>query len=292
MNKEKNNEIKNNLKTKPETTGHNWDGLEEYNTPAPRWWLIVWMVCIIYSIIYWFIYPTWPTLNGNTKGSKNWTQQSQLKESQIEILQKKQVYLEQFNKASFAEIKQNKDLMEFAINGGKAAFQNNCAMCHGTGAAGQKGFPNLNDDDWLWGGKIEDIYQTLLYGIRSGHDKSRESAMPAFGVDKVLTKKEIEQVADYVLSLSNGKNSPEFAAGKELFANNCAACHGINASGTRGVGAPNLTDKIWLYGGTKEDLIKTITYSRNGVMPSWVNRLDDTTIRELAIYIHSLGGGE
>ncbi len=289
MNKEQNNKTINN---KPQTTGHSWDGLEEYNTPAPRWWLIVWMVCIVYAVIYWFVYPTWPIPDGNTKGLKNWTQQSQLKESQDEINKKQGIYLEKFSKANFADIKQDKDLMEFALNGGKAAFQNNCAMCHGTGAAGQKGFPNLNDDDWLWGGKIEDIYTTLLYGIRSTHEKTRSSTMPAFGTDKILTRQEIEQVTDYVLSLSRGQNSDEFIAGKEIFANNCAACHGADAKGNREVGAPNLTDKIWLYGGSKEDIIYTITHSRNGVMPSWSGRLDNNTIKQLAIYVHSLGGGE
>ncbi len=289
MNKEQNNTTKNN---KPQTTGHSWDGLEEYNTPAPRWWLIVWMVCIIYAVGYWFFYPTWPIPGGNSKGSKNWTQQSQLKESQEEITKRKDVYLEKFSKASFAEIKQNKDLMEFAINGGKAAFQNNCAMCHGTGAAGQKGFPNLNDDDWLWGGKVEDIYTTLLYGIRSAHDKTRASAMPAFGVDKILTKEEIEKVADYVLAFSNGQDQSKFKDGKTIFINNCAACHTESGKGNREVGAPNLTDKIWLYGGTKEEIIYTVTHSQGGVMPTWKGRLDDNTIKELAIYIHSLGGGE
>ena len=167
-------------------------------------------------------------------------------------------------------------------------------MCHGTGAAGQKGFPNLNDDDWLWGGKVEDIHRTILYGIRSAHDKARSSSMPAFGTDKILTKEEIEQVADYVLAISthadvNGKANGN---GGEIFKNNCAACHQASATGDRDVGAPNLTDKIWLYGGTKEDLIYTINHSRAGVMPAWTGRLDEDTIKQLAIYIHSLGGGE
>jgi cytochrome c oxidase cbb3-type subunit 3 len=292
MNKKQKNQ--NNLKDKPNTTGHSWDGLEEYNTPAPRWWLIVWIISIIWAIIYWFFYPTWPVPGGNTKGLKNWTEQSQLKQSQEEIAKRKEIYLKQFSKASFAEIKHNKELMEFAINGGKAAFQNNCAMCHGTGAAGQKGFPNLNDDDWLWGGKVEDIYTTLLYGIRANHEKTRAAAMPAFGTDKILSKDEIGKVTDYVLSFSNQKNENEknFAQGKEIFTNNCAVCHGAQGKGNREVGAPNLSDKIWLYGGTKEEIIYTITHSRNGVMPAWIERLDDNTIKQLAIYIHSLGGGE
>ena len=200
--------------------------------------------------------------------------------------------MEKFSKYNFDQISRDKDLMEFAMNGGKAAFQNNCAMCHGTGAMGQKGFPNLNDDDWLWGGTVDNIYTTLLYGIRSNHHKARSSAMPAFGNDKILTKQEIEQVTDYVLSLSNGQDQAQFPAGKEIFANNCAACHNASAKGNREVGAPNLTDKIWLYGNTKKDVFYTIYHSQAGVMPSWVGRLDDNTIKELAIYVHSLGGGE
>ncbi|MFT6077379.1 MAG: cytochrome c oxidase cbb3-type subunit 3 [Rickettsiales bacterium] len=290
MNKDYNK--KTDIKKKPETTGHSWDGVEEYNTPTPRWWLIVWLACTIWAVIYWFFYPTWPTPDGNTKGLKNWTSQSELLDSQAKILTRKAAYLERFNKSSFEKIKQDRELMKFAINGGKSSFQNNCAMCHGTGAAGQKGYPNLNDDNWLWGGKIEDIYTTLRYGIRSGHDKARMNQMPAFGLDKILTRDEIEKVANYVLSLSDNKNSQELLAGKRIFTDNCAACHGKKAQGNRELGAPNLNDRIWLYGGEKEDLLQTIYYSRNGVMPYWSGRLDDATIRQLSIYVHSLGGGE
>ncbi|MCE3254692.1 MAG: cytochrome c oxidase, cbb3-type, subunit [Rickettsiaceae bacterium] len=286
MNKKPDQKIKNN----PETTGHSWDKIEEYNTPAPRWWLIVWLISIIWAIAYWFFYPTWPTPGGNSKGLKNWSKYSELKTEQVEIEKKKEIYLKKFNKASFSEIKKDKELMQFAINGGKAAFQNNCAVCHGTGAAGQKGFPNLNDDDWLWGGKIEDIYTTILYGIRSTHEKTRSTTMPSFGVDKILTKQEIEEVANHVLSFS-GQAKPT-AKGAEIFKNNCVACHGPLGKGERHDGAPNLTDKIWLYGGKKEDVIYTITHARNGVMPTWKGRLDESTIRQLAIYVHSLGGGE
>jgi len=283
MNKDK--EIK-----KIETTGHEWDGIREYNIPAPRWWLIVWIICIIYSIGYWFFYPTWPTKGGNSKGSLNWTQQSQLAESQKEIDAKKNIYLEKFSKSSFEQIQKDPKLMEFALNGGRSAFRENCAACHGTGAAGSKGFPNLNDDDWLWGGKISDIYQTLKYGIRSSHDKTRFSQMPSFGLDKVLKKDEIEAVAEYALSLS-GKAEKNLA-GEKIFKANCVACHGQNGGGDKLVGAPNLADAIWLYGDKKEDVIFSIYYAQAGVMPYWINRLDDNTIRQLTLYVHSLGGGE
>lgn len=274
------------------TTGHAWDGVEEYNTPAPRWWLIVWIISIIWAVIYWFFYPTWPTPSGSNKGIKNWTSISELKESEAEINKRQSFYLQEFSKLSFEQIKKNKQLMEFALNGGRAAFQNNCAVCHGTGAQGQKGYPNLNDDDWLWGGKIENIYTTLKYGIRSTHEKTKSNMMPAFGKDKILTRDEIEKVVDYVLAFSNGEDQSKMAFGKMIFANQCATCHGINGKGNKAEGVPNLTDKIWLYGGKKEDLIYTIHYSRNGVMPYWEGRLDEQTIRQLALYVHSLGGGE
>jgi cytochrome c oxidase cbb3-type subunit 3 len=281
---------KKNKETEIKTTGHEWDGITEYNVPAPRWWLIVWIICIIFAVVYWFFYPAWPIISGNSKGSLNWTKESQLAESQKEIDKKKSFYLEKLSKLNFEQIKKDQELIEFAINGGKSAFKENCAACHGTGAQGGKGFPNLNDDDWLWGGKIEDIYQTLKYGIRSSHDKTRFNQMPAFGLDKILKKEEIEDVADYVLSLSNKASFNQ--NGEKIFKANCTACHGNNGKGNQSLGAPNLTDEIWLYGNKKEDIIFTIHYARNGVMPYWIGRLDDNTIKQLAIYVHLLGGGE
>lgn len=275
---------------KPETTGHSWDGISEYNVPAPRWWLIVWIICIIWSVAYWFFYPTWPTKLGNSKGILNWSQQSQLLESQQEIEARKNIYLQKFSKSNFTQISKDPELMEFALNGGRVAFKENCAACHGTGAAGGKGFPNLNDDDWLWGGKIEDIYQTIKFGIRSDHEKTRFNQMPAFGLNKILKKEEVEAVTEYVMSLS-GKAAFN-AKGKEIFAANCVACHGAQGKGNQSLGAPNLTDAIWLYGSSKEDIEFTINYARNGVMPYWNKRLDDNTIKQLAIYVYSLGGGE
>jgi cytochrome c oxidase cbb3-type subunit 3 len=272
------------------TTGHDWDGVSEYNVPAPRWWLIVWIVCIIWAIIYWFFYPTWPTLNGNTKGSLNWTKFSQLSGEQKKNEAKKSVYLEQMSKKSLEEILQDEKLMQFALNTGKSAFRENCSACHGQGAQGAKGYPNLNDDDWLWGGKLSDIYQTLLYGIRSGHDSARVNQMPSFGLDKVLKKAEINDTIEYVLSLSN---KAEFnARGETIFKANCVACHGNEAKGNQSLGAPNLTDAIWLYGSDKKDIYYTIYYARAGVMPFWKDRLDDNTIKSLSLYVYSLGGGK
>jgi cytochrome c oxidase cbb3-type subunit 3 len=277
-------------KNKKTTTGHSWDGISEYNIPAPRWWLIVWIICTIWAFIYWIFYPTWPIFGGNSKGILNWSQQSQLEESQSEIDALRSGHLAKIAKMDLKEIQKDKNLIEFALNGGRAAFKENCAACHGSGAQGAKGFPNLNDDDWLWGGKLEDIYQTLNYGIRSSHDKTRSNQMPAFGMDKVLKKDEIEAVAEYVISLSD--KSVTNKKGEELFKANCVSCHAAGGKGNRSMGAPNLSDKIWLYGGKKEDIIFTVYYARNGVMPYWNGRLDDATIKQLALYVHSLGGGE
>lgn len=279
-----------NKKIPPETTGHEWDGISEYNVPAPRWWLITWIICIIWAVIYWFFFPAWPIPGGNSKGVLHWSKQSQLAEAQAEIDAKKSVYLERISQMNLQEIRQDPKLMEFALNGGRIAFKENCAACHGLDAQGGKGFPNLNDDDWLWGGKLEDIEQTIRYGIRSGHDKARMSQMPAFGLDKILTKDDIDDVVEHVMSLSK----PGFAnlRGEKIFAVNCASCHGADGRGDRSIGAPSISDKIWLYGGDRPDLLFTVTYSRAGVMPYWVGRLDDNTIKELALYIHALGGGE
>ena len=190
MNKDQkiNNTDKDNQNEPTSTTGHDWDGISEYDIPAPRWWLTVWVICIIWAVIYWFFYPAWPIKNGNSKGLLNWSTKSELLVKQNIANVEKSKYVEQIDSMSFNEIKNNPQLMEFALNGGKASFKENCAGCHGTGAQGAKGYPNLNDDDWLWGGKIEDIYTTLLYGIRSGHEKARVNQMPYFGKDKILLK--------------------------------------------------------------------------------------------------------
>lgn len=275
---------------KPETTGHEWDGISEYNIPAPRWWLIVWIICIIWSFGYWYFYPSWPSSSGNLKGSLNWTQVSQLKESQAEIQARKDVYLKKFSKSSFKEIMDDPELLQFALMSSEVIFKENCAACHGTGGQGAKGYPNLNDDDWLWGGKIEDIYQTLQYGIRSGHDKARFNQMPSFGLDKILNKEQIADVVDYVMSLNSGNVTNQ--NGQNIFKENCVSCHMNGGVGNQELGAPNLSDAIWLYGGSKEDITHSVTYARAGVMPFWKERLDEQTIRQLAIYVHSLGGGQ
>lgn len=277
-----------------ETTGHEWDGIKELNNPAPRWWLWVFYICCIWAFGYWVVYPAWPTLSGEgvrggTAGTFEWTQYKKLKEEQQEITDRRGEHLKKFQKSSFEEIQNDEALYNFAIAGGKAAFKDNCATCHGTGGAGGAGYPNLNDDDWLWGGTIDDIHQTISYGIRSNHEETRISEMPAFG--EMFDAKQTEAIATYVLSLSKGGEAPE--EGATLYAENCAACHGDAGQGMREMGAPKLADAIWFYSeGNKEAIMAQIKRPRHGMMPAWSGRLDEDTIRQLTIYVHSLGGGE
>lgn len=274
-----------------ETTGHEWDGIKELNNPAPRWWLWVFFICCIWAAGYWVFYPAWPTLSGNTKGSKNWTEYTELAASQAEITARRGEFAAQINGKTVAEIQSNPELYQFALAGGKTMFKENCAACHGTGAAGGNGYPNLNDDDWLWGGKLEDIYTTIKYGVRSTHEQTRTSQMPAFGKEAMLKSTEIAQVTDYILSLS-GKAQLADNKGAEIFKTNCAACHGEDGKGNRDLGAPNLSDAIWLYGSEKTAIIAQINNPRHGVMPAWEDRLSDDTVKQLSVYVHSLGGGE
>lgn len=275
-----------------ETTGHEWDGIKELNNPAPRWWLLVWLATVIWSVGYWVVYPSWPTISGATRGTLGYTQKAELAASQEEIAARRAVYMDRFSTASFSEILATPELRQFALAGGNVAFKENCGTCHGTGGAGGTGYPNLNDDDWLWGGSVEAIHETLRVGIRSLHTETRLSMMPAFGKDGLLTPAQLNAVTDYVLSLS-GKSLPAGGeTGATVFRENCAACHGDAGTGGREFGAPNLADAIWLYGGSREQVYRSIATPHAGVMPSWEGRLDPQTLRQLAIYVHELGGGE
>lgn len=277
-----------------ETTGHVWDDdLEELNKPLPKWWLYVMYATIIWAIGYWMLYPAWPLASDYTKGMLGYSQREVVMQQVAADKAAQSKFRDAIAKAELTQIAKEPELLSFALAGGKAAFGDNCAPCHGRGAEGAKGFPNLNDDNWLWGGDLEAIHQTIRYGIRNSDPESRQSDMPRFGRDELLDKSQINDVAEYVLSLS-GKSTDEAAAkrGAEVFAENCAACHGEDGKGTQELGAPNLTDAIWLYGGDKADVVKSIETGRGGVMPAWHTRLGEDTIKELAVYIHSLGGGQ
>ena len=279
--------------TGTQTTGHEWDGIKELDTPLPRWWLWTLYVCIAFAVGYWILYPAWPSLHGYTRGILGWSQYRHLADEMHEADQAKAGYLDKIKSASLEQIIADKQLLDFAQAGGRAAFADNCTPCHGAGGAGAKGYPNLADDDWLWGGKIEQIYTTIQFGARSGNPKAHSTDMPRFGADGILKAEEISDVADYVLSFSGTKaDAQALARGAKIFADNCAVCHGEKGEGNPDIGAPRLNDSIWLYGGDKATVVETITNARRGVMPTWVARLPDTTIKMLAVYVHSLGGGQ
>jgi len=278
-----------------ETTGHDWDGIKELNNPAPRWWLWVFYVCILFAVGYWFVFPSWPTLSGHNGGSKNWSEYSQLKEDQTEMTAQRSVMEARIAQAPLQEIKGNPELYEFARAAGAASFRTNCTVCHGSGAQGGKGFPNLVDDDWVWGGTLDDIFTTIHDGARSSSPDTRQSQMPSWGKDGLLKSDEVEAVATYVEKLHQGDKADKTAAytqGQKIFADNCVACHGENGEGNPAVGAPRLNDNIWLYGGDHATIVESVYNSRAGVMPTWAGRLSEPTIKELAIYVHSLGGGQ
>jgi cytochrome c oxidase cbb3-type subunit III len=275
-----------------ETTGHSWDGIQELNNPLPRWWVWTFYACIIWALGYTVFYPAWPLLTTNTKGLLGVTNRSALTEEMSAAAAGQKVYLDKIAAMPVTDILKDQSLTEFATAGGAAAFKVNCTPCHGSGAQGGIGYPNLNDNDWLWGGNAEQIYTTVAHGIRDESDPdTRVSEMPAFG--EMLKPEEIQNVAAYVASISNQPveiGNPE--VGKQLFADNCAACHGDDGKGNRDLGAPNLTDAIWLKGTGENAIIAQVTKPKHGVMPAWKVRLGDATVKGLAIYVHSLGGGE
>lgn len=275
------------------TTGHEWDGIQEYNNPLPRWWVWVFIASIIFAMGYWVLYPAWPSLSGYTTGVLNYSSRALVEEKIDEARAAQADMRTAIAETPIAEIEQDPELLQFALAGGGSAFGDNCATCHGSGAAGSPGYPNLNDDVWLWGGSLDEIHHTLRVGIRSTHEETRSSQMPAFGVDGILDRQQINDVAEHVMSLTGNETDAEAAArGEQVFADNCAVCHGENGGGSRELGAPTLNDAVWLYGGDKATVVETVTKARAGVMPTWQGRLDPVTIKQLAVYVHNLGGGE
>jgi cytochrome c oxidase cbb3-type subunit III len=275
-----------------ETTGHVWDGIRELNNPLPRWWLWTFYLCIIWAIVYMFFYPAIPWFGGATKGYLGYSSRAEVVAELADAKAAQGALLEKIATTPVEEIEGDQELLQFAIAGGASAFKVNCAQCHGSGAAGSKGYPNLNDDDWLWGGTIDQIYLTIAHGIRYDADEdTRVSEMPAF-VD-LLEPQQINEVAAYVISMSS---TPADAAmvepGKVVFAENCAACHGENAEGLQDFGAPRLSDGIWLKASTEAEIVSQIRNPKHGVMPAWIGRLGEPTIKQLAVYVHTLGGGQ
>jgi len=276
------------------TTGHEWDGIQELNTPLPRWWLWTFYACIAWAVAYWVVYPAWPLLTSATQGTFGWHARSAVVADLDELKALRGPMMDKLANTPVAQIVNDPQLVEFGRAQGRVAFADNCAPCHGAGGGGAKGYPNLNDDDWLWGGKIAEIEQTIRHGARSGDDKAHQGNMPAFGRDGILKPAQISAVADFVRSLSGlpTEKGADLAQGKKVFADNCALCHGADGKGNRELGAPNLTDKIWLYGSDKETIMQGVFNGRGGTMPAWEGRLSEPIIKSLVVYVYSFGGGE
>ncbi|MGX8009997.1 cytochrome-c oxidase, cbb3-type subunit III [Mesorhizobium sp. ORM8.1] len=274
------------------TTGHEWDGIRELNNPLPRWWVITFYVTIAWAAAYTIAYPAWPMLSSATKGVLGYSSRNEVKNELAAAETAKVKFVNAIQDKTVSEIAADDALREFAVAAGAATFKVNCVQCHGSGAQGSKGFPNLNDDDWLWGGKADQIQQTIMHGIRFAADPdTRMSEMSAFA--DVITPDQIAQVSAYVASLSGKvKDESLIGPGAKVFADSCAACHGADAKGNREFGAPKLTDAIWLYGAGETAIAEQVRSPKHGVMPAWLGRLGDTKVKELAVYVHSLGGGE
>ena len=279
----------------PETTGHQRDGIEEFNNPLPRWWLWTFYVTIFWAIAYSIAFPAWPMITRATGGLLGWSSRAELLNDLAAVEEANAAINAKLASVELASIADDAELNAYAVSAGAAVFRTWCAQCHGAGAAGVQGagYPNLLDDEWLWGGDLEAIHATIAHGIRNEEDSdARYSEMPAFG--EILEPEEISQVVNYVMTLSGDtpQDAAQVEAGSVVFADNCAACHGEDGGGDRDQGAPRLNNAVWLYGGDYDTLIETVTYSRFGVMPAWAGRLSEEEIRAAAIYVHQLGGGE
>ncbi len=279
--------------TGQESTVHEWDGIKELNTPMPNWWLYTMYATFVFALGYWVLYPAWPGITGYTQGVLGHSTRLAHEQDLIDQKQARSVWSDKFATMSIDEIGQDQQLMNYAMAGGKTIYAENCAACHGNAGSGAPGYPILADDDWIWGGTKEDIYTTVKYGIRSGHDETRASDMPNFLADEILNREQIGDVAQFVLSLTgNAEDAAATGRGAPLFEENCAACHGEEGKGTIDLGAPNLADSISYYGNTAETIAAQISKPRHGVMPEWVGRLSDVTIKQVSLYVHSLGGGK
>ncbi len=275
------------------TTGHEWDGIKELNTPLRTWWLYILYATVLWSIGQFVLYPSIPGVRTYFSGVLGYSAREELVQKMQTAAEQRAPFLDRIRQASLADIRKTPELLGYAVAGGRVAFAENCAGCHQSGGAGAKGYPSLADDEWRWGGDLAQIERSIRYGIRSAHADSRTSLMPRFGLDGVLERDKIDDAAEFVLSLSGRATNADAAKrGATVYAENCAACHGNTGAGQRELGAPSLADGIWVHGGDKASIVKVIVESRNGVMPAWTDRLDSAVIKMLTVYVHALGGGE
>ncbi|OUR67301.1 cytochrome-c oxidase, cbb3-type subunit III [Bermanella sp. 47_1433_sub80_T6] len=254
-----------------QTTGHSFDGIDELDNPMPKWWLWFFWSTIIFGVLYIGVYGI-----GGWTGFSDWSSHGQWEREMAKAEEKYQPYYDKLNTMSVEELATDKD----ALATGQRLFASNCAVCHGSTATGALGFPNLTDSDWLYGGSSDAIKQTITNG--------RTGIMPVGGLGGEKTASERSDIAAHVLSLSGRVGAGDAAKGKALFASSCAACHGGDGKGNQLMGAPNLTDNIWLYGGSEKQIEFTIQHGRGGVMPAWNEILGEDKIHVLSGYVYSL----
>jgi len=279
--------------TGTETTGHSWDGIEELNTPLPRWWLWTFYATVVWGVIYTILYPAWPMVSGATAGLLGYSTRGEVAAEIARVDLSNADLTESLVNVDLGVLKDSEELHRFATQAGRSVFAANCSQCHGAGAGGvvASGYPNLLDDDWLWGGTMEDIAYTVRHGIRNEDDPdARFSEMPPFDW---MEEAELDATVHFVRSLSGLEHDAGAAqAGAEVYADNCSACHGERGLGDREMGAPNLADAIWLRGGSHEAILRQLKAPRMGVMPPWQARLGEAEVRAVTAYVHGLGGGE
>lgn len=275
------------------TTGHEWDGLQELNRPLPKWWLYVLWTTVAWAVVWCLLFPSVPGITGYFHGLLGYSQRASVEQAVAAVAAQRADAMNRISTLSFGEIRKDPQLLAVAETAGRITFANNCQACHGAGGGGNPGYPALAAGNWLWGGTLEAIQQTITHGIRSSDPDARQSQMPRFGVDGILQPAQIQQIADYVMTLfGQPEQGVDTSAGRQLFLANCAACHGENGQGSREVGAPRLASHIHLHGDTREAVVAQITGPKMFIMPNWNQRLDIATIKSVAIYVHSLGGGE
>ena len=277
-----------------DTTGHEWDGLKELNTPLPKWWVYVFFACIAWAFGLFVLYPSFPYGTGYFHGILGYSTRATVDADVNKLVAQRKGAMDKIAAMSFDAIKADPALMEVALTSGRITFAENCQPCHGPGGEGRPAYPALAAGAWIWGGTPDTIQQTITHGIRSADQDTRQSAMPRFGADGILKPAEIEAVADYVWTTFylHPVTTRDVSTGAKIFADNCAACHGEQGEGNRDVGAPRLASQVHLYGNTRQSIISQATLPHQGVMPNWGSKLDLATIKSVTLYVHALGGGE
>lgn len=270
-----------------DTTGHEWNGIKELNTPFPK--LVIWALVLTfaYSVIAWVLLPAWPLGRDYTRGIWNLRQEDEAITGYRVLATKRQDWLARFSEPDFAALRADTALMQQAIPAAERLFEDNCAACHGATGQGGPGFPVLSDDTWLWSGEPEEIATTIRHGINASDPDTRFGEMPAFDW---MEQPDRSALVQFVASLREGTADADTPAAK-LFTDNCATCHGENGQGGLGIGAPSLIDSAVIYGQDRATIAKTLRHGRHGVMPSWRNRLSEAEINLLAIYVSGLGDG-